>query len=76
MAPTESKLGRGLRGRKSPTRSHARLEKGKKTKVTKSDWESSPLHGWLDTHADEYGFEPLKDEPWHWTYNPAVKAGK
>ncbi|MBA4146994.1 MAG: D-alanyl-D-alanine carboxypeptidase family protein [Verrucomicrobia bacterium] len=30
----------------------------------------SPVHKWLVLRADEFGWYPYQNEPWHWEYNP------
>ncbi|MEO8377509.1 MAG: hypothetical protein ABI579_07545, partial [Candidatus Sumerlaeota bacterium] len=30
----------------------------------------SPVHKWLFLRADQFGWYPYQNEPWHWEYNP------
>ena len=30
----------------------------------------TPVHRWLSTRAEHFGFYPYDLEPWHWEYNP------
>ena len=30
----------------------------------------SPVHKWLVLRAEEFGWYPYQNEPWHWEYNP------
>ncbi|CAN5170408.1 hypothetical protein BH09SUM1_BH09SUM1_32210 [soil metagenome] len=30
----------------------------------------SPVHKWLFLRADDFGWYPYQNEPWHWEYNP------
>ncbi|MEQ8819719.1 MAG: D-alanyl-D-alanine carboxypeptidase family protein [Sumerlaeia bacterium] len=30
----------------------------------------SPVHKWLFLRADDFGWFPYQNEPWHWEYNP------
>jgi hypothetical protein len=35
-------------------------------------WRLSWFHGWLRTHAADFGFQPIPTEEWHWEYRPGV----
>jgi LAS superfamily LD-carboxypeptidase LdcB len=34
------------------------------------DMLESPVYKWLSAHAQDHGFYPYSQEPWHWEYNP------
>jgi LAS superfamily LD-carboxypeptidase LdcB len=42
--------------------------------TARARWRRSWFHQWLRKHAEEFHFQPLSTEEWHWEYRPSTAA--